>query len=381
MSYQFSINTIFRMTPVRFLCGFFDKIGIDMQIDWKNIRDIKPIQAAYQMLSETDRQRSENILKRITALACKEGLCAINEAARIVGPRQWDASHKLNATLYQKIIWTWTVHPKLIDKALEIFQVNKIKYSYKLEGLPTAEPEINEAMLLRLKREMQSLFLEKESRGDVCTVEVLRKGNGQYCFFVFPNDYERAVLKHDENEQLYGAREQSVFEIVFALDCNTGILELACDVNKAMQEELVRVFLATVYGIEPPPQHEPTYDMSVLKNRNFPLKTDPYDSISVEISLLCIKWDKTGRTTSFGVPRKDSVFASIDDFFRKEKRNLKEGMVTHAALRFRFHPKPDRRAGVLSADITSATNCNINSKDKQRVDLINKYLELWGIKK
>jgi len=235
MSHHFSMATVFRMTPYHVLGRFFIKLGLNMPLDWEKISDVQPIQTAYRSLPPEDRERTENILKRITTLTCKEGYRALNEAAKLCDLPKWEAGHRKTATLYQKVIWTWMLHPEIVEKALTLLELDKIIYSRKRYGLPEGDITVTDETLQSLKRNLQALFMEHENRGRVCTVEVVERGSGRYCFFAYPDDFPESVQQHDDEERLVGKTECNTFEIVFGLDTAEGTLELAAKANDVGQ--------------------------------------------------------------------------------------------------------------------------------------------------
>lgn len=382
MSHHFSMATVFRMTPYQVLGRFFVKVGINLPLDWETVKDMQPIQAAYQMLPSEERERSENILKRITVLACKEGFRALNEAAQLCNSPDWEAGHRKSATLYQKVIWTWMLYPEIVEKALTLLELDKIIYARKRYGLPLGDIEITEKMLKSLKLNLQSVFMEHEKRGRVCTVEVVERGNGKYCFFAYPDDYPENVQQHDEAERLVGKTECNTFEIVFGLNTEEGTLELAAranDVKQKMKALLEETFIQTVYGIEPPPYAQPVFNIDILKNERFSLVTDPEDCVRAEISVLQVKWDYRDRSTRLGVLPGDSIYDSLSCYESRKELSRDKSEFLRVKIRFYFGPKQDRRAGMTTVEIGVPGACDIGSRDPVKIAIIHKYLRRWGI--
>jgi hypothetical protein len=382
MSHHFSMATVFRMTPYQVLGRFFLKLGLKMPLDWEKVTDVQPLQSAYRLLPRDDQERTEDILKRITPLACKQGYRALNEAAKLCNFPKWEVGHRKTATLYQKVIWTWMLYPHIVEKALTLFELDKIIYARKRFGLPLGDITITDEILNSLKLNLQSLFTEHEGRGRVCTIEVFERGNGKYCFFAYPDDYPENVQQHDQEERLIGKTECNTFEIVFGLNTEDGTLELAAkanDVGQKMKGLLEETFVRTVYGIEPPPYVQPLYVIDMLKNERFPLVTDPEDCIRAEIAMFQIKWDYRSRSTRFGVIPGDSVYDSISCYESRQEVSRERAEFQRVKIRFYFGPKPDRRAGMITAEIAVPGTCIIGCHDQVKVDIVHKYLRRWGI--
>ncbi len=382
MSHHFSMATVFRMTPYQVLGRFFIKLGLNLPLDWEKVEDMQPVQKAYQMLPPEDRERSENILKRITALACKEGYRALNEAAKLCDFPKWEITHRKTATMYQKVIWTWMLYPEIVEKALTLLELDKIVYARKRYGLPVGDVDVTDEMLKSLKTNLQTLFMEHEERGRVCTVEVVERGSGKYCFFAYPDDYPESVQQHDDDERLIGKTECNTFEIVFGLNTEEGTLELAAkanDVGQKMKGLLEETFIRTVYGIEPPPYIQPRFVIDMLKNERFPLATDPEDCVRAEISMFQIKWNYRDRSTRLGVQPGDSIHDSISCYESRKEVSRHKAEFLRVRIRFFFGPKPDRRAGMITVEIAVPGTCDIGSHDPVKIEIVHKYLRRWGI--
>ncbi len=303
----------------------------------------------------------------------------MREAVKLCNVVYWDVIFKQNPSAYLQAVWAWTAHRDVFERAKKLIQVNHSPYSRKRSGLPIGDVSFSDDKLGALKRAIQSFFLDKQDRGKVCTVEAFEKGNGKHCIFAYPDDRPVPKLYHDAKEELRPRVDTSVFSVLFLLDTAQGTLELSAKLSKPLREELENLFIRTIYGIEPPPVFEPTYNLDLLKNPKLVLATEPCDCLAAEVSFLTVKWLEIDSTSSFGSGRKGNFVRPIKHLLGYTPQELKASSVRNAIIRFHFHPKPDRKAGILCAEFTSPTNLVIRCKDLQRVETMQYYLKKWGM--
>ncbi|MDR2346837.1 MAG: hypothetical protein LBE18_12310 [Planctomycetaceae bacterium] len=381
MNRSFSMLTVLRRTPFKMLRWFLPKVGLDLGLDLKQLRacDLPQVITAYKLVSSEKRQEVETIVEDIVSLANQEGIAALRESARLNQVVYWDVIFRPNASAYMQAIWAWTSEHKTFEQAKKLLQANQSVRFCKRTGLPHTPPLLTENKLAELKAAFQKFFIEHQHRGEICTVEAFSRGNGKYSVFVYPDDYERAVLRHDEQANLVPSMDKTVFEIFFDIDSAEGSLSLSAKLSKQLRDQLEDIFIRTVYEIDPPVVSKPKYDLEKLKDSKFILATDPTDFVTAEISFMNLFWIGLNSSSSFKSHRSGNIFVTINQLLKKEKRNLDDAAVQSVAIRFHFLPKPDRRAGVVCVEISSSNNIVIRCKDVKRVEVMYKYLKQWGL--
>lgn len=378
---HFSMLTVLRRTPFKVLRWFLPKVGIELGMNLKELRacDLPQVISAYKTLSPEQRQQAESIVEDIVSLANRDGIAALRESARLNGVVYWDVIFKPDASAYLQAIWAWSAEHKTFEQAKKFLHANQSVRFCKRVGLPHTPPLLCENKLAELKERLQNFFMEQQGRGAICTIDAFERGSGKYSVFVYPDDYERAVLRHDENENLVPSMDKTVFEIFLDVDSNEGSISLSAKLSKPLRDALEDIFIRVLYEIEPPVVSKPKYDLEILKDNKLVLATDAEDCVTAEISFINLLWISINSSSTFKSHRNGDIFATINHLLKKEKRTLDDAIVQSAAIRFRFLPKPERRAGIVCVEIASSNNIMIRCKDAKRVEVMQKYLKKWGI--
>jgi hypothetical protein len=171
-----------------------------------------------------------------------------------------------------------------------------------------------------------------------------------------------------------------VFEIAFEVNANDGSLAVSAKSAKSdIREELENLFIRTLYGTEPPPITVPKYNLQILKDPQLVLATEPKDCLKAEVCFLSVKWPGIRSASTFTAYQEGSFVRPIAHMLGQEPRDLKDGTVAHAKIRFHFLPKSSRRAGALCVEFTSENKMVIRCKDLQRIEIMEHYLKTWGI--
>ena len=384
MVQNYSMATVLRRTPYKALRWFLPQVVGELEFDWKNLRacDVGKVIVAFDELPSDRKDRIEETVHEIASLANIEGVAALNEAAKIRNVAYWDSAFSAHSSTYLKAIYAWSSHRDVFETAKKIMQVDRPAYGQRRTGLPTGTAPFSDAKLAALKSVIQTFLVEKENRGGVCTVEAFDRGNGKYNILAYPDDHVVPKLFHDEQQILQPRVDQSVFEILFAVDTVEGTLETAAKLRKPLKDELEDIFIRTMYDTEPPPTDGTVYVIDAMKYPDFPMPTNPEDCVRVETGMMSIKWNFQKRATAFGVERGDDIHDSVACYMSREELTLDKAELQRIRLRFFFAPRPDRRAGMVTAEICeSSSNCIINCKDSSKVDVIHKCFRNWGVAK
>ena len=382
MTRQFSMGMVLRRTPYKALRWFLPRVVGELEFDWKQLRacDVEDVLNAFERLPPERREEVEMTVREIVSLATIEGVAALNEAAKLCDVFYWETAFRAYSSTYLKAIYAWSSHRNVFETAKKIMQMDRPAYGRRRTGLPSGAAFFSEEKLALLQSAIQSFFLEKEGRGSVCTVEVFDRGNGKYNILAYPDDHEVPKLYHDERQTLQPRMDKSVFEILFAVDSVEGTLETAAKLSQSLRNDLETLFVRTMYGIEPPPAAGTIYDIDAMKSPHFSMPTDPVECVRVEVGMMSIKWDFHKRTTVFGAERGDNIHESVACYMSREELTLEKAKLKRIRLRFYFGPHPNRRAGMVTAEIGAlSSNCITNCKDSTKVDVIHKCFRAWGI--
>ncbi len=182
MSRQFSIPTMFRMTPHSLLARFVAHFGHDFEIDWEQLgeREIGPVIASFGDLAPSEQAQMEGELRSIFELACESGIEAILEAAATCGHVSLAASMPEDAGYYARSMWAWLNHRPAFDKALVLHQVAHLNWWRKRNDLPPVAPNLSDDAINRLKTAISELLMREQGRGGICSVETLCRDGTHY---------------------------------------------------------------------------------------------------------------------------------------------------------------------------------------------------------
>ena len=380
MSRKYFPATVFRMTPKNTLKEVFTRFGIDVStIQWDelNFRNVEPLQVLFNSLAPECREQMDTILRSIHLLACRPGMDAINHAIDIrhQSTQQFGIGSAIN--LYERAALVWMADPELLDLAASLFELKGLPWWQVKRGLIKRKPVFTEDVRHQFEEQLEKLFMDRQNRGEVCTVEMQEFGNGVYYFFAYPDDYPKFVLQHDKARTLFSQTFRPTFEVVFAYDSIQGTLAICGKVPQTLKEQLEEIFIKTIFNTISQPKKRHVYDLSVLKTPNFVAYTDPWDMVHVTVEAITLYEESRHKySIDFG---KDDIYEEIDQ--RKHHYMALEAAknVRKARFRFDFHAKKGRPAVSITFEIGEPSRNTLNYYDYQYVRIINMYLERWGI--
>ena len=381
MSRQFSMPTVFRMTPVTMIRDFFASLGADTStLDWDTLkqRDPDPIWDYFFRLPMDLRQKADGILRSVFKLACTEGMTAINDAIEVLHHEPIAVGELKKANCYVRALMTWYKDKEVFDRALTLVQIYKLSWWRKRQHLPRQTPEFTEAVQRKFEHELENLFAAKQGRGHVCTVEMFSPGNGMYYFFANPDDYPKSAFSHDEDRALVTQTFQHTFEIVFAYDSNRGTLEICGKVSKKVKKQLETIFIDIVLNSKIDRYEETVYNLDMMKEFNFTPVIDPEDRIRVTLREVEYKTAQ-GNSIHFKAAKDVSLMRFTEDILNTESDFYREAKITYVKLRFVFLPKGDRPRGSVTFAISTPNLNTLQNKNPERLEIIKKHLTLWGV--
>jgi hypothetical protein len=379
----FSMSTVLRMTPNDLLAECFVKLGHDetkIPWNWLARQEIEPILAYLSELTPDKRNEIESVLHSVSDLAYDAGYMAILEAAPHCAVWDLPSLVPIDLCIWGRVMWVWLNQPRVFEKAQIIHQVDRLSWWRKRNDLPVMDPDTTDAAKTALAAEISKLFKD-QGRGKDCTVEVMAR-DGVDLFFAYPDDFVQNVTVHDEHGKLAPAAIRQTLLVVFAYDRHLGTLETFAKLPKRHKERLEWIFASRILSWNlAPHEPDPAYELNHLKDSAFELAVDPADLIKVRIRRMRLE-APNGRRVTVEIDEhnyRDNIHSAIQDCLKQDEIPLERWGVAMVTFCFEFQFKDDRKPGQMSFDITYPRSAGFRTGRPERVELIQKYLRLWGI--
>ena len=381
MSRDFSIKTMFHTTPCDAFKAFFTALGIEVpaqEWNYRRMQDVMIMDSFFKSLPVEQRQTINANLRDIHRLACPDGMNAINAAIEMLRHEPLVLGTIRDANDYARAMMTWVVDVDVFRQALTLLQLKQLSWWRKRGHLPKKTPVFTERVKQNFERELENLFTNRQSRGYVCTIEMLDMGNGMFYFFAHPDDYPTSILRHDESRELTPQILLKTFEVIFAYDGNRGTLEVCGRVSAQIKKQLEEIFITTLFESEAYGHEERVYELSVLKNIHFEPYTDREDQVYAEIQAILFH-DENGFETYFNAGHNNHLYETIRGNITKQTLLAEADEVDEAKVRFQFQAKGNRPYTSVTFEIGVPSKNTIRNLPQELIDIINKHLERWGI--
>ena len=381
MSRDFSIRTMFHTTPCDAFKAFFAAIGIEVpatQWNYRRMQDVIFMDTFFKSLPVEQRQTTNAILRDIHRLACSEGMDAINEAIEFLHHEPLVLGEIREVNDYARAMMTWVVDTEVFRQALMLLQLKQLTWWRKRLHLPRKTPVFTDPIKRKFERDLETLFTNRQSRGYVCTIEMLEMGNGMYYFFAHPDDYPTSILRHDESRELTPQILLKTFEVIFAYDSRHGTLEVCGRVSADIKKQLEEIFIAAVLDSEALAFEERVYDLSVLNNIHFEPYTDRDDQVYAEIQAILFH-NEVGFEYYFNAGHANHLYETLREDTSMQTIFSKATGIDEAKIRFQFRAKGSRPHTSVTFEIGAPSKNTIRHLPQELIDIINKHLERWGI--
>ena len=195
---------MFHTTPCDAFKAFFAALGIEVPAqkwNYHRMQDVIFMDTFFKSLPVNQRQTINANLRDIHRLACPEGMDAINEAIEILRHEPLVLGTIRDVNDYARAMMTWVTDIEVFRQALTLLQLKQLTWWRKRSRLPKKTPVFTESVKRNFERELETLFTNRQSRGYVCTIEMLDMGNCMFYFFAHPDDYPTSILRHDESRE------------------------------------------------------------------------------------------------------------------------------------------------------------------------------------
>lgn len=386
MTRHFSIPTMLRMTPNALLECIFARLGHPMhQIAWEKLpqRHIEPILETIQRLPGHDQNAIEMVLHNVFDLACEHGLRAIREAAICTTAGGSAMYLPSEVGPYGMAAWAWLHYSEVFDRAMLLFEVDHMSRWRKRQDVPRGAARTSVEALSRLADAIGEILMRTEGRGQHCTVEYVRRGDGAQCFLAYPDDFVHTIIMHDEQGNLTPRCIRPTFDIAFAYSQTDGTLELNAKIPTRLKPELEDMFCEVIIGHGTLcPAREAVYNLNVLKDGPDRLETDPEDRVTPIVRRLRLAIPESHEMITLEADRSvgpHSIYRMLGEYLNRERLPLPDLDVASATIGLVLHPTDVRKPGRLTFDISRPDTCTLRNHRADRVALAQKYLKRWGI--
>jgi hypothetical protein len=369
------------MLPVTMTQDFFAAIGADIStLNWGTLKQRDPARIwDYFLHLPTDlRHKADGILRGVFKLACTDGMTAINDAIEILHHEPLVLGKMRHVNDYARAMMTWKADVKVFHQALTLLQLKQLTWWRKRRHLPRKTPIFTDSIKQKFEQELESLFTNRQSRGYICTIEMLEMGNGMFYFFAHPDDHPTAILQHDESRELTPQVLLKTFEVIFAYDSHRGTLEVCGRVSAQIKKQLEDIFITSVLDSETDELEERVYDLSVLKNIHFEPYTDRMDQVYAEIQAIRFH-NEDGFEYYFNAGQSNHLYEKIRGDLSMQRLLAEADVVDEAKIRFLFHAKGCRPYTSVTFEIGAPSKNTIRHLPQELIEIINKHLEQWGI--
>jgi len=287
-----------------------------------------------------------------------------------------------------KALWLFLNRPTLFAHASRCDHADHLSArSWKTrKGLPRKQPDTSDAAVAQLAREIGEFYWPKEGRGGAnCKGEPFPRGDGRTYVFVYPQDYADTFIGYNKEGVFERTSQQPAFEIVFAFDAATGVLEVYAKGDRRMRGKLERMFGRAVLSEEigPEPDDNDACRLDALKHRRFPMPTDPQDNIrQARVKTLRLNLpEPKGQIvveSPAGAESPDAIYAVMDTYLAAEQVTRESVGVGGATIQMTLGANGDGREKTFEFNVSARSSRNL-SRDRPEDRLARKYLKKWGI--
>jgi hypothetical protein len=229
---------------------------------------------------------------------------------------------------------------------------------------------------------ISGFYREHQGRGEHCKVEVYLRREKIHYLFAYPADYADTVIIYTDAGSLERQLQKAAFEVIFAYNEVTGLLDLFVQGDKKIRREMEEIFARLILKEDLPAGEPDTnpFELNGLRSREFDFPTDPEDEVRevrVKSLRLSLVGPGFGRITleSDARTRRGDIYDLMDKALSHNRLSVETVNVTLAKMQVTFgasgRPKP------ITFQISYPDSCNL--KDKPEHLKIKDYLKRWGI--
>lgn len=383
MSQPYDLRVVLEKTPNTLLQKYFARFPAFTDLDWRGLaeNDTAPVLDRLKQSDEKRRRRAGVVFRQAHALANPQGTAVLAAAAR---DYRFDISNQLAAlkNSHERAFWCLVHYPKLFDTP----RVYALTYSLPKTSretriaFPGGAVVINQDSMRALVQQIKSAYRE-ERRAQVCRLDH-REQDGVHLFHAYPSDYADEVDSYLPSGELSRVKIQPPFHIVYYLDTTAGTVTVLAKGGSNKHEALFQGFAAAVlHSPAPAKPAQKTYDLSLFRNANLLLKTDPAHHMRpLRVIGMRLEFPESPEhQAQFEVSaedRRDDIYKLLQEKLRGGLMELSRSTVLSVTLQAIF-AAPGQREEEIVFRITTPRWCTLEHEGKEA--LLRKYLRAWGI--
>jgi len=390
MAHDYTPRYFLRQAPNGLLKAYFARKNELTETQWAMLgdsaKDKDIIYRAWQSLPPDRIRQVESEFRAIHELANEDGARIIIEEASIFAPDAIPPLREIEGLLH-KAFWLFLHEPKLFAHVSRCDHADGLSLrSWKTrKGLPAREPDLSDEAVAKLAAEIGKYYWDHQGRGGHCRGESFTRGDDRGYVFIYPQDYADTFIGYDKDGTFVRVPQQPAFEIVFAFDASAGVLDLYAKGDKRLRGKLEGMFARNILREEigPEPADNDAYRLDGLKDRNFPMPTDPQDNIRLARvkTLRLYLPDYKGQIvldTPATVESPEALYSNMDEFLIARQIARESVRVGGATIQMVLRPNGDGREKKMEFNV-SARGSHNTSRDRPEDQLARKYLKKWGI--
>lgn len=272
---SFNPNDFLRKVHKPTLGEFLAAHGMLTKVDWAHMpsRDLGPVQEAWSLLPEADRERMELIFRKVWILGrTNDGIrCAIDLSFDPVTGKGFADEVSHVPGLLGKALWIHQHHQDVFEDACELraFDTWGRRTRWKRCDLPPGvAPDLGPAAQETLRAQVSTFYEQTQGCGKRCTLHTVQRGDTHF-WFLYPEDHSEEHLDYQDDEPepiiLHPA-----FQVIFAYEPVRGSLEICARTVGDGRETLEAAFAASILHGRMPDQVNPppVYTLQCLLDRH-----------------------------------------------------------------------------------------------------------------
>jgi len=365
---------------------YFERTAIELPtVDWAATEPtiVREVLSAIEQLARPDRERVENDIDRVAAIADEPGQVALYSVTN--ARTRLDALRNAN----DRALWMFLSEPDAFRHAEEARFTDEHRRGRMWAGFVCASDltvHRDGPALDAFKRGVRECFETENVHIDIFDRYRAAFDGSDFEIVqitVYSEGPTDDFLEFDRGELIRRPR-RPVLEAALIYEPTLGVIEVVAkdrEKRAALARSLAHALLGTEFRDQRIPLRQ--FDLSVLL-RPFNFPTYPADAIeSVRVNQLrLMPIDSAAERVTLECTRQSSV--TIWDMAR-ERFNVANPLsggwiVTQAKLTIRFHPEAGARRGrTLPLTITMPHGCDLKDRTERERIVGNKYLRKWGI--
>lgn len=382
---HYSPKLFLQQIPNKLLREFFTRRGELIELEWDALdeAEVDPILDAWHVLPLPQQADIERWFRAISALATKEGLRTVIEECQFHGVGLTESFSKMQG-IHEKVFWVYLQNDKAILSAGRLNGADHLhaRYWRRRNDLPAKQPDITHPTRRLLEEEISEYYKKHQDRGAYCTVQLYRRREKIHYFFAYPSDYADTAIVYNDKGVLERKCQQAAFEVIFAYNEATGVLDDFVQGDKNLRRELEAIFCRLVLKAELPEEDpkRPPYQLDALRKPGFDFPTNPQDKIKetrVKLLRLSIVGPGFGRITfeSDSWKKRGDIHDLIGKYLNHQPASGVTMHVTQAMMQVTFETADGPQ--IVPFRITHPDSCSL--KDEPEHLIIKEYLRRWGI--